>query len=52
MLVMLKWFTKPIRVPNLKLHIVLEHFTTPTAMLAHYVLPIASKLERGVRIDT
>jgi thiosulfate reductase / polysulfide reductase chain A len=34
--------------PNLKLHIVLEHFMTPTAMLADYVLPIASKLERGV----
>lgn len=33
--------------PNLDLHVVLEHFMTPTAMLADYVLPAASKLERG-----
>ena len=31
--------------PNLELHVVLEHFLTPTAMLADYVLPAASKLE-------
>jgi thiosulfate reductase / polysulfide reductase chain A len=33
---------------NLELHVVLEHFMTPTAQLADYVLPIASKLERPV----
>ncbi|MCR4420810.1 MAG: molybdopterin-dependent oxidoreductase [Clostridia bacterium] len=32
--------------PNLELHVVLEHFLTPTALLADYVLPIASKLEK------
>jgi anaerobic selenocysteine-containing dehydrogenase len=32
---------------NLELHVVLEHFMTPTAMLADYVLPSASKFERG-----
>jgi thiosulfate reductase / polysulfide reductase chain A len=32
--------------PNLDIHVVLEHFMTPTAMLADYVLPAASKLER------
>jgi anaerobic selenocysteine-containing dehydrogenase len=32
--------------PNLDLHIVLEHFMTPTALLADYVLPTASKLEK------
>jgi thiosulfate reductase/polysulfide reductase chain A len=32
---------------NLELHVVLEHFMAPTAMLADYVLPSASKLERG-----
>ena len=31
---------------GLDLHIVLEHFMTPTALLADYVLPIASKLEK------
>jgi anaerobic selenocysteine-containing dehydrogenase len=30
---------------NLELHVVLEHFMTPTAMLADYVLPSASKFE-------
>jgi thiosulfate reductase/polysulfide reductase chain A len=34
--------------PNLELHVVLEHFMTPTAMLADYVLPAASKLEISV----
>jgi anaerobic selenocysteine-containing dehydrogenase len=29
--------------PNLELHVVLEHWMTPTADLADYVLPIASK---------
>src|SRR5512137_2257761 len=32
--------------PNLDLHVVLEHFMTPTALLADYVFPIASKLEK------
>lgn len=31
---------------NLDLHVVLEHFMTPTALLADYVLPVASKLEK------
>lgn len=31
---------------NLELHIVLEHFMTPTALLADYVLPAASKFEK------
>lgn len=38
---------KALKSPNLALHVVLEHFMTPTAMLADYVLPAASKLERG-----
>jgi anaerobic selenocysteine-containing dehydrogenase len=38
---------KALKSPNLDLHVVLEHFMTPTAMLADYVLPAASKLERG-----
>ncbi len=38
---------RALRSPNLDLHVVLEHFMTPTAMLADYVLPAASKLERG-----
>ena len=33
---------------NLELHVVLEHVMTPTAMLADYILPAASKLERPV----
>jgi len=32
--------------PSLDLHVVLEHFMTPTALLADYVFPIASKLEK------
>jgi anaerobic selenocysteine-containing dehydrogenase len=32
--------------PNLDLHVVLEHFMTPTALLADFVLPVASKLEK------
>jgi thiosulfate reductase / polysulfide reductase chain A len=31
---------------NLELHVVLEHTMTPTTMLADYVLPAASKLEK------
>ncbi len=38
---------KALKSPNLDLHVVLEHFMTPTAMLADYVLPAASKMERG-----
>jgi anaerobic selenocysteine-containing dehydrogenase len=38
---------KALKSPNLELHVVLEHFMTPTAMVADYVLPSASKLERG-----
>ena len=38
---------KALKSTNLDLHVVLEHFMTPTAMLADYVLPAASKLERG-----
>ena len=34
--------------PNLALHVVLEHFMTPTALVADYVLPIASKLEKPI----
>jgi thiosulfate reductase / polysulfide reductase chain A len=37
---------KALKSPNLELHVVLEHFMTPTALLADYVLPGASKLER------
>ena len=32
--------------PNLDLHVVLEHFMTPTALLADYVIPTASKFEQ------
>ena len=32
--------------PNLELHVVLESFMTPTALLADYVLPSASKFEQ------
>jgi thiosulfate reductase/polysulfide reductase chain A len=42
-----KLIYKALKSENLKLHVVLEHFLTPTAMLADYVLPSASKLERG-----
>ncbi len=42
-----KMVYKALKSPNLDLHVVLEHFLTPTAMLADYVLPAASKLERG-----
>jgi thiosulfate reductase/polysulfide reductase chain A len=37
---------KTLKSPNLDLHVVLEHFMTPTALLADYVLPTASKLEK------
>ncbi|MFQ5762652.1 MAG: molybdopterin-dependent oxidoreductase, partial [Candidatus Bathyarchaeia archaeon] len=34
--------------PNLELHVVMDYFLTPSAMLADYVLPAASWLERPV----
>ncbi|MFC1928109.1 molybdopterin-dependent oxidoreductase [Chloroflexota bacterium] len=37
---------KALKSPNLDLHVVLEHVMTPTALLADYVLPVASKLEK------
>jgi thiosulfate reductase/polysulfide reductase chain A len=37
---------KALKSSNLNLHVVLEHFMTPTALLADYVLPVASKLEK------
>ena len=37
---------KALKSPNLSLHVVLEYVMTPTAILADYVLPAASKLER------
>ena len=37
---------RALKSPNLELHVVMEHFMTPTALLADYVLPIASKLEK------
>jgi thiosulfate reductase / polysulfide reductase chain A len=40
-----KMVYKALKSPNLELHVVLEHFLTPTAMLADYVLPAASKFE-------
>ena len=39
---------KTLKSPNLELNIVLEHMMTPTAMLADYILPAASKLEKPV----
>ncbi len=41
-----KTIYRALKSPNLELHVVLEHFMTPTALLADYVLPIASKLEK------
>jgi len=41
-----KTMYKASKSPNLELNVVMEHFLTPTAMLADYVLPIASKLEK------
>jgi thiosulfate reductase/polysulfide reductase chain A len=37
---------KALKSPNLDLHVVLDHVMTPTALLADYVLPVASKLEK------
>ncbi len=39
---------KALKSPNLELHVALEHFMTPTALLADYVIPMASKLEKPV----
>jgi thiosulfate reductase/polysulfide reductase chain A len=47
-----KMVYKALKSPDLKLHVVLEHFMTPTALLADYVLPAASKLERGILSTT
>jgi len=41
-----KTIYRALKSPNLELHVVLEHFMTPTALLADYVLPAASKLEK------
>ena len=41
-----KTIYRALKSPNLELHVVLEHFMTPTALLADYVIPIASKLEK------
>ena len=41
-----KTIYKALKSPNLDLHVVLEHVMTPTALLADYVMPIASKLEK------
>ncbi len=43
-----KTIYKALKSPNLELHVVMEHVMTPTALLADYVLPIASKLEKPV----
>jgi anaerobic selenocysteine-containing dehydrogenase len=43
---------KALKSSNLGLHVVLEHFMTPTAMLADYVLPAASKLEKAMLSTT
>ncbi len=41
-----KMVYQALKSPNLDLHVVLEHFMTPTALLADYVLPAASKFEK------
>jgi len=41
-----KTIYRALKSPNLELSVVLEHFMTPTALLADYVLPAASKLEK------
>jgi anaerobic selenocysteine-containing dehydrogenase len=43
-----KFIYKALTSPNLELSVVLDHWLTPTAMLADYVLPAASKLEKPV----
>lgn len=44
----IKMIYRAMKSPNLDLHVVLEHVMTPTALLADYVLPIASKLEKPI----
>jgi anaerobic selenocysteine-containing dehydrogenase len=44
----IKMIYRALKSPNLDLHVVLEHVMTPTALLADYVLPIASKLEKPI----
>ncbi|MDP2644279.1 MAG: molybdopterin-dependent oxidoreductase [Desulfobacterales bacterium] len=39
---------RALKSPNLELHVMLEHFMTPSALLADYVLPAASKLEKPI----
>ncbi|MDR0817340.1 MAG: molybdopterin-dependent oxidoreductase [Clostridiales Family XIII bacterium] len=43
-----KYIYKALTSPNLELSVVLDHWLTPSAMLADYVLPAASKLEKPV----
>lgn len=41
-----KMVYRALKSQNLELHVILEHFMTPSALLADYVLPAASKLEK------
>jgi thiosulfate reductase/polysulfide reductase chain A len=41
-----KLIYKALKSPNLELHVVMDMVMTPTAMLADYILPAASKLEK------
>jgi anaerobic selenocysteine-containing dehydrogenase len=43
-----KMIYRALKSPNLDLHVVLEHVMTPTALLADYVLPTTSKLEKTI----
>ena len=42
-----KMVYQALKSPNLALHVVLEHFMTPSALLADYVLPAARSSRRG-----